>query len=93
MCEKLKLNTSIDFENVDTPIVYIDKFDEYGIKICDGGTSYTLIEFCPWCGQKLPDSKRDQWFDEIEELGIDPWKGKMPKRYLSDEWYRENTSS
>ncbi|RTY85839.1 hypothetical protein [Flavobacterium sp. GT3R68] len=88
MCEKLKLNSSIDFENVDTPIVYSEKFDEYGVKIWDGGTSSISIEFCPWCGQKLPNSKRDQWFDEIEKLGIDPWNGKIPEKYLSDKWYR-----
>ncbi len=59
MCELLKHYSSEDFENVDTPIIYIKKFDEYGIKIWDGGSSSLIISFCPWCGQKLPNSKRD----------------------------------
>jgi hypothetical protein len=92
MCEKLKLNSSTNFDNVDAPIIYCEKFDEYGLKIIDGGTSSILIDFCPWCGQKLPDSKREKWFDEIEGLGIDPWNGEIPKKYLSNEWFRNNTS-
>ena len=39
---------------------YNDVFDEYGIPVYDGGTSVILIEYCPWCGSKLPSSKRDQ---------------------------------
>jgi hypothetical protein len=81
-------NTSEDFDNVDTPIFYSRKFDEYGVKIVDGGQSSILISHCPWCGQKLPDSKRDLWFYELGRLGIkDPWTEKLPERYLTDEWY------
>ncbi|MBC7494763.1 MAG: hypothetical protein H7221_07125 [Flavobacterium sp.] len=67
MCEKLKHNSSSDYDNLDTSIVYVEKFNEYGLKICDGGSSNILIEFCPWCGEKLPNSKREKWFDEIEK--------------------------
>lgn len=27
--------------------------DEIGIPIRDGGTSFSVIDFCPWCGSKL----------------------------------------
>ena len=30
----------------------------YGLKVFDGGHSYILIEFCPWCGTKLFERKR-----------------------------------
>lgn len=93
MCEKLKIKSSTNYNNVDTPIVYVEKFDEYGVKILDGGTSYIEIEFCPWCGEKLPNSKREEWFDEIEKLGIEPWSEKVPEKYLTDKWYRGNASS
>ncbi|MCJ8167147.1 hypothetical protein MKJ04_20065 [Pontibacter sp. E15-1] len=74
MCDKLKEFASEDFENIDTPILYVNKFNEYGIKIMDGGNSSIKIQYCPWCGERLPESKRDQWFDELESLGInDPW--------------------
>jgi hypothetical protein len=40
-------------------ILYVEKFGEYGIPVLDGGTSYIILDFCPWCGAKLPISKRD----------------------------------
>jgi hypothetical protein len=92
MCEKIQLNSSTKYNNSDTGIVYVEKFHEYGVKICDGGTSYLVIEFCPWCGKKLPNSKREKWFDEIEKLGIEPWSEDIPEKYLTDKWYRERAS-
>ncbi|MCE7057147.1 hypothetical protein LZF95_20875 [Algoriphagus sp. AGSA1] len=89
MCDKLKEFSSEDFDNVDTPIIFIRKFDEYGLKIWDGGSSSIVIDFCPWCGEKLPTSKRDQWFEEIEKLGIDPWTEDVPDKYSTDAWYRK----
>jgi hypothetical protein len=52
-----------------------------------------LIEFCPSCGKKLPESKRDLWFDEIEKLGIDPWSEEIPEKYLGNKWYLNSASS
>ncbi|MBP2097330.1 DUF6980 family protein [Enterococcus rivorum] len=55
----------------------------------DGGHSYILIDHCPFCGKILPESKRNQWFNELEELGLDdpmsdikniPEKYKIEKR-------------
>ena len=34
-------------EEADILIIYVDKFEEYGIPVRDGGTSYSLIKFCP----------------------------------------------
>lgn len=90
MCNKLKEFASVEFENVDTPIFYSMKFDEYGVKIMDGGTSSIIIQFCPWCGERLPDSKRDEWFDSLKILGIsDPWRDKIPKEFQTDEWHKK----
>lgn len=77
------------FECPDHLIKYSVRFNEYGIIIHDGGTSSISINFCPWCGSKLPDSKRDQWFDELEKLGYEnPFEQEIPEKYKSDEWYR-----
>lgn len=89
MCDKLQLYSSENFDNADTPIVFSRKFDEYGLKVLDGGSSSILITHCPWCGQKLPESKRERWFDEIKKLGIDPWTENVPDKYNTDEWFRE----
>lgn len=88
MCDKLKTNSSEDFDNVDTPIYFVRKFGEYGLKIYDGGSSFFVIKHCPWCGEKLPESMRDRWFEEVEKLGIDPWTDEVPEKYRTDEWYR-----
>lgn len=88
MCSKLDYNVSEKFNDFDKPVIYIRKFDEYGLKIFDGGTSSIIIAYCPWCGKKLPDSKREKWFDQIESLEIDPWSENIPSKYLTDEWYK-----
>lgn len=88
MCNQLSEHSSEDFDNVDTPVYFVRKFNEYGLKILDGGSSYITIQFCPWCGEKLPESKRDQWFEEVEKLGGDPWSDNVPEKYQTDEWYK-----
>jgi hypothetical protein len=72
----------------DALVIYISKFDEFGIVIHDGGAAFSKIAFCPWCGAKLPESRRDQWFDELERLRLDPDSDSLPHRFKSDEWYR-----
>jgi hypothetical protein len=70
-------------------ICYIDKYREYGIDVLDGGTSIQVIEFCPWCGRKLLSSLRNQWLDEIEQLGLTLGDTRIPAEYLSDEWWKK----
>jgi hypothetical protein len=38
-------------------ILYYPKPGDYGIPVLDGGTSYIVLDFCPWCGAKLPQAK------------------------------------
>jgi hypothetical protein len=74
----------------DVLVAYIPKFDEYGIPVHDGGTSMVEIAFCPWCGTRLPGSKRDRWFDELQQRGIDPLSDHIPGEYQDESWYRLN---
>lgn len=77
-----------DFECPDCIIHYTEKFDEYGIIIHDGGQSVITIQFCPFCGAKLPDSKRELWFSELEKIGItDSDDPRIPSRYFTKEWF------
>jgi hypothetical protein len=74
----------------DILIIYFPRFDEYSIPIRDGGSSSTTIHFCPWCGVKLPDSKRHRWFQELEALGYnDPFQEDIPSEYRTDAWYKK----
>ncbi|MBK1884552.1 hypothetical protein JIN85_19205 [Luteolibacter pohnpeiensis] len=71
----------------DALINYSAKFDEYGIIVHDGGSSSISIDYCPWCGSKLPEPQRDRWFDELEKLGItDPIEQEIPEVFADGRW-------
>lgn len=79
-------------EDPSSPFQYLPQVNEFGVDYIDGGTSMQLIEYCPFCGGKLPESKRDLFFEAIEELGIEYELGKndqLPKDFQSDKWWRK----
>jgi Domain of unknown function (DUF6980) len=88
---EMRCDLHIDsFECADRLVIYNSRFDEYGLIIHDGGTSYSVIQYCPWCGEKLPDSKRDRWFETLKARGFDnPTKQEIPSEFLTDQWYRK----
>ncbi|WP_299724271.1 hypothetical protein [uncultured Tateyamaria sp.] len=66
-------------------------FDEFALMYPDG-ISVVLISFCPFCGTKLPPSKRDDWFDELEALGFDEpllASEELPEKYKSGAWRQQ----
>lgn len=75
------------YECPDALISYIEKYDEYVLIIHDGGSSLLTITYCPWCGHKLPASKRDLWFSSIEKLGLEPDSKNIPSKFNSSLWY------
>ena len=75
-------------DELEIPFLYDPKFREYGLRILDGGTSQIPVNYCPWCGKKLPTSLRDKWFAELKALKIDPGADKIPEKYQTDEWYK-----
>lgn len=74
-------------DDPDVVVVYDAKFDEYGLPVRDGGTSMVVIGYCPWCGGRLPASRRDAWFDAIEGLGLDPWEDEVPVEFHDGSWW------
>jgi hypothetical protein len=75
------------FDCPDCLIEYSPRFREFGMMIHDGGASSLNIYYCPWCGSKLPDSLRDEWFAEMERLGIDPAEDEVPEEFRSSAWW------
>jgi hypothetical protein len=76
----------------DLPVEYIRKYREWGISYVDGGSAIQMIQFCPWCGCKLPESLRDEWFDRIERLGFDPGDLRIPAQMQDDRWWKVKAS-
>ena len=54
----------------ENPVIYYwSRFDEYLVPVHDGGTSGIQMKFCPWCGVRLPVSKRDTVLAREEHEG------------------------
>ena len=68
-------------------VIYTPKLREYGILYRDGGSSQR-IQYCPWCGKKLPSSLRNEWFDKLDKLGLEP-EDELPAELTSDGWWRQ----
>ena len=84
VCSELVTAISSD----DLPLVYVPKYREFGITYLDGGSSYQLVVFCPFCRERLPGSFRDEWFDALERLGLEPEDPGVPEEYAADTWWR-----
>ena len=41
------------FDCADNLVYHDARRDRYGLIIHDGGASFVIIKFCPWCGQRL----------------------------------------
>jgi hypothetical protein len=68
-------------------VLYVPPFQEYGLPINDGGGAFILIKYCPWCGAKLPKSKRSSWVSKMSKLGYTtPLSDDVPDVYLTEEW-------
>ncbi len=75
------------------PVIYNAKFREIGIRIIDGGSAYIVIQYCPWCGVRLPPSLRDAWFERLEVLSLDPEDAEVPSRNATtDAWWKDKSS-
>ena len=68
------------------PVEYLPNMREYVLVI--DGPMVDLIAHCPWCGSTLPDSLRDRFFDELDNLGLEVEDPAVPEEFRSDEWWR-----
>jgi hypothetical protein len=83
----------LNLRNGTNGVEFVPRFREYGITVPGQSESITLIEFCPWCGTRLPSSLRKQWFEQIDRLGIDETKDPIPRKLRSSTWYQESRTA
>jgi hypothetical protein len=69
------------------PIEYLPRYREYSL-VLDEGPVVQLVSFCPWCGEELPSSLRDQFFEHLEAMNLDPEDSRVPPDFRSDAWWR-----
>ena len=78
----------------DCAVVYSLKFREYGLPVRDGpdgsAGSVLVVQYCPWCGAKLPESLRDAWLDALEAMGVDPDRDSIPPEFNDDRWWNKS---
>lgn len=72
-------------ENLEGSLRYTPHTREFGISVLDGGSSKIRIFYCPLTGKKLPASLSDQWFDRLDELGLEPEDA--PPEMRSKDWW------
>lgn len=83
------------FDDIRYMIAYIPWTREYGIRrvSIDRELNYQpirmmKIDYCPWCGTKLPESLKSRWMEEMEKVGRTPNDPNLPQKFLSDAWWR-----
>ncbi len=103
IAEEITKSCNVHSSPLDCPdflVVYVPEYREYGLPIRDGknssASSYVVINYCPWCGKKLPISLREKYFDILEkEYGLDIALGdiednpNIPEEFKSDEWWKK----
>ena len=82
-CKDMQIHLSYQHHN----LYYNEVIDEYGICVVES-RSYIVINYCPWCGKKLPPSKKYAWFNELEEMGYENpiFRDDIPDEYKSAKW-------
>jgi len=50
------------------------------------GDSFADIQYCPWCGKKLPQSVRNRWFEALQTMGLDPGDDRIPPEFEDERW-------
>lgn len=85
-------------EDERVPVIYDGVHRLYAVRIDNGPPDYVnpvqRLDYCPWCGVRLPADLWEQWYDELEallgdryDLSTDP-SGLIPVEYRSDRWWR-----
>lgn len=89
-CESMTLL----LEDPKMPLEYYPIAREYGIPLYYSPAMQRLI-YCPWCGEKLPKSLRDKFFEILEkEYNVEPEfdvkeDPNVPEEFKSDAWWKK----
>jgi hypothetical protein len=87
------LTMDAELESQETVLKYNPWYREYGVKI-PKSIRVMLMDYCMFCGKKLPSSVRRQWFDILKEeyeleSPMEEDKKKIPREFWTDEWWKK----
>jgi hypothetical protein len=85
------LTMDIHLSKKGTILRYDSQYREYTVGFPNGGV---LIQYCMFCGKKLPLSVRKEWYAILEEeYGLESPdeedEKKVPKEFWTDEWWKK----
>ena len=82
----LQMRTSV--EDPRLPVEYHERVREYVIPAYEPSSMVMELLWCPWCGERLPESLRDELGDRLEALDLSIFDEDIPAEYKTDEWWR-----
>lgn len=92
-CQEMTEQVNSVWPNAESPLLgstdqrvyWSAVFDEYGL-VCQPSPEVLVIQFCPFCGAKLPQSRRAAWFARLETTGWRSWGDPIPDGLLVHDW-------
>ena len=72
-------------------IFYSAKIREYGIRL--RGAGHWRVNFCPFCGARLPDSLRWEWYQRLQDLGLEADSPGIPKPFKTSQWWEASNAA
>ena len=70
------------------PILYFPKYREYNLTLINSN-AIQGINFCPWCGKKLPKDLRDTYYDILESEYSNLDDQNIPVEFNNEEWWKK----
>ena len=86
-CDEMQMH----LKGGEVAVNYRDFIREYSVDLRQK-TSVQTIQFCPWCGRKLPTDLLERWTAELDSLMLyDPFgkdRANVPDEFWSEKWWQ-----
>jgi hypothetical protein len=78
--------------------MYDPSVRRFSIAVLKDQKAICVIDYCPYCGKKLPKELNEEWVNVIlKELGLDYMKSEdtdqfikeLPEEFQTDEWWKK----
>jgi hypothetical protein len=78
-----------EYKDLSPVILWLRPWNEYRLHLSHDGFASTRIDYCPWCGTKLPADKEQLWYETLHRMGYaNPAEDDIPPEFRTDQWWR-----